>query len=226
MSVKKQTPTEVKDLPAKGPGRPKDIAKRDGIVRAATVLFMSEGYELTSMEAIAKKAGVSKLTIYSHFSDKVDLFKEVISHRCSKLATPECFLELAKQPVEQALIQLGTNLALLIFSPDSIRLQRIMMAEAAHHSKIVKIYYEEGPVRVRAAFSELLEAWNKRHELNVPDVTRATEQFFSLLKGEQLTKTQLLLASPPSEDEVRQHVQTTMDFFLTVYKKNYNPHKT
>jgi TetR/AcrR family transcriptional repressor of mexJK operon len=45
------------------PGRPKDTAKREEIVAAATDLFMQKGYELTSMEAVARQAGVSKLTI-------------------------------------------------------------------------------------------------------------------------------------------------------------------
>src|ERR1700685_3610870 len=87
-----------------GPGRPKDSAKREGIVRAATALFMKDGYELTSMDAVAKKADVSKLTIYSHFADKSDLFREVIRCRCDKSAMPECFLALAQESPEEALL--------------------------------------------------------------------------------------------------------------------------
>ena len=51
-------------------GRPKDPAKRAAILDAAEKLFLSQGFTGTSMDAVAKEAGVSKLTVYSHFSDK------------------------------------------------------------------------------------------------------------------------------------------------------------
>jgi TetR/AcrR family transcriptional regulator, mexJK operon transcriptional repressor len=40
--------------------------KRDAIGRAALTLFASDGYERTSVDAIAAEAGVSKRTVYSH----------------------------------------------------------------------------------------------------------------------------------------------------------------
>ena len=58
-----------KRLPSTGPGRPKDQAKRLAILEAAKTLFMRNGYEGSSMDAIAAEAGVSKLTVYNHFTD-------------------------------------------------------------------------------------------------------------------------------------------------------------
>ena len=61
-------------LPPNGPGRPKDPAKRKAILEAAETLFLRNGYDGSSMDAIAAEAGVSKLTVYSHFTDKETLF--------------------------------------------------------------------------------------------------------------------------------------------------------
>ena len=199
-------------------GRPKDAAKRGDIVRAANTLFLKNGYELTSMEAVAKKAGVSKLTIYSHFDNKDELFKEVIRQRCDKLATPENFMALANEPVEKALLEVGINFTALIFRPDSIRLHCIMQAEAARHPKVVQIFFEAGPKRVREAFCKLLQVWNDNKQLTVPNVAKATEQFFSLLKGEMLMKAMLLQMPMPSEEELKIHVRDTVKFFLAAYK--------
>ena len=198
-------------------GRPKDAAKRKGIVHAATTLFMKQGYELTSMEAIAKLADVSKLTIYSHFANKMELFKEVIMQRCDKLAAPESFMNFAKLPVKQALLQLGGILARLIFSPDSVHLLRIMQSEAMHHPQIVKVFYQSGPQRVKEAFGELLKEWHRQGQLSVPDIGTATEQFFSLLKGEAHVKVMMLLAPNLSADEMDAHVQATVQLFLATY---------
>ncbi len=193
----KRKKTTVKTAQMAAPGRPKDSAKRDDIVRSASALFFKDGYELTSMDAVAKKANVSKLTIYSHFADKYELFKEVVRQRCDKRAMPGSFMALAQKPVKSALLHIGANMVNLLYSPDSIRLQRIMQAEAAHHPKVVQIFFAAGPKRVRDAFSDLLHEWNRQGQLAVPDVPVATAQFFSLLKGEMLMKTLLLLTPPP-----------------------------
>jgi len=61
-----------------GPGRPKDLEKRAAILEAAKTLFLSRGFGATSMDAVAAGAGVSKLTVYNHFSDKDTLFLEAV----------------------------------------------------------------------------------------------------------------------------------------------------
>ena len=67
--VASQTP-DTTVAKAAGPGRPKDPGKRAAILDAAKRLFVSQGFERVSMDQIAAEAGVSKLTVYSHFGDK------------------------------------------------------------------------------------------------------------------------------------------------------------
>ena len=45
-------------------------AKREQILEGAATAFLEQGYEKTSMDQIARIAGVSKNTIYNHFADK------------------------------------------------------------------------------------------------------------------------------------------------------------
>jgi len=204
-------------------GRPKDAGKRKDIVRAASALFMKDGYERTSMEAVARKADVSKLTIYSHFADKSELFRDVIRERCDQLGTPETFAALQQEPVEKALMQLGVNFTTHIFSPDSVRLHRVMQAEAVRHPHVIQIFYETGPKRIRAAFGDLLQAWVRQKQLAIPDITKATEQFFSLLKGEMHMKIMLMCAPQPDPLEIKKHVRATVAFFLAAYRPKQSP---
>ena len=67
--------------PAKA-GRPKSLEKRDKILDAASDLFLEQGFSPTSMDMVAKKAEVSKQTVYSHFSNKDALFIAVIDQKC------------------------------------------------------------------------------------------------------------------------------------------------
>ena len=66
------------------PGRPKDMEKRAAVLEAAKNLFVSRGFEGTSMDAVAAEAGVSKLTVYSHFGDKDTLFKAAVQSKCEQ----------------------------------------------------------------------------------------------------------------------------------------------
>jgi AcrR family transcriptional regulator len=63
-----------------GRGRPVGGSeqKRTAIVAAALRLFLRDGFERTSVDAIAAEAGVSKRTIYNHYGDKESLFLSVI----------------------------------------------------------------------------------------------------------------------------------------------------
>lgn len=75
-----------------GPGRPKDLAKREAILEAAKALFLSLGYANTSMDAVAAAAGVSKLTVYSHFTDKQTLFCSAVMATC-QIQLPDLLFE-------------------------------------------------------------------------------------------------------------------------------------
>lgn len=61
------------------PGRRRrSEGKRAAILEAAEALFLAEGYDLTSVDAIAGRAQVSKRTVYDHFGDKETVFLRVL----------------------------------------------------------------------------------------------------------------------------------------------------
>jgi len=66
-----------------GAGRGRPSAERSaeittGIVRCAAEIFLAEGYEATSMEAVARAVGVPKSTLYKRFPDKAALLRAVV----------------------------------------------------------------------------------------------------------------------------------------------------
>src|SRR5476649_1016126 len=108
-----------------GPGRPKDLAKRQAILDAAKILFLTKGYASTSMDAVAAEAGVSKLTVYSHFNDKETLFSSAVVARCEE-QLPELFFDVSSDlSVEAVLLKIGRGFQTLINSPESLELHRL-----------------------------------------------------------------------------------------------------
>jgi TetR/AcrR family transcriptional regulator of autoinduction and epiphytic fitness len=55
------------------------IAKRKEILAGAIQVFSENGFDTSSMDAIAKIAGVSKRTVYNHFASKESLFQAIIA---------------------------------------------------------------------------------------------------------------------------------------------------
>jgi TetR/AcrR family transcriptional repressor of mexJK operon len=104
------TPPRKSDLetpPGKlAPGRPKDLAKRAAILDAAKQMFTQHGFDGVSMDQIAAAAGVSKLTVYSHFGDKEALFVEAVRGLCEELM-PDLFV--AVQDAFSAFLQARTD---------------------------------------------------------------------------------------------------------------------
>lgn len=54
---------------------------RQRLLQAADELFYQEGIHATSMDAVAKRAGVTKMTLYFHFSSKDELVAAYLGER-------------------------------------------------------------------------------------------------------------------------------------------------
>ncbi|HEX4981147.1 MAG TPA: TetR/AcrR family transcriptional regulator, partial [Ilumatobacteraceae bacterium] len=60
-------------------------ARREQLIRAAASAFLSGGYDKTSMEDVAKAAGVTRLIVYRIFATKEDLYRAVLDSVTDRL---------------------------------------------------------------------------------------------------------------------------------------------
>src|SRR6478752_8775815 len=69
---------------------PRPSAPRRPPARSSTrlALFAREGYDATSLDAVAARAGVTKGAVYHHFEGKRQLFEAVFSREVERVATP------------------------------------------------------------------------------------------------------------------------------------------
>ncbi len=201
-----------------GPGRPKDLEKRAAILCAAKRLFPENGFEGTSMDAIAATAGVSKLTVYSHFKDKETLFSEAIRVRCFELMPPELFeIDLKGSPRDQLAV-IARAFFDLITSDESIALHRLLSGGTGASTKLGQMFWEAGPQVVQAAFADFLRRLVAAGQLDIADVPRAASQFFCLLKGELHARLLCGCCNGSfTAQEIDQHLQATVDMFVRAY---------
>ncbi len=205
-------------LPPSGPGRPKDLAKRKAILEAAKTLFLSNGYDGSSMDAIAAEAGVSKLTVYSHFTDKEKLFAAAVQSKCEE-QLPELLFELNDDvPVAHLLLNIGRGFNELINSRESVELHRVMVSLAAQDSKLSRMFYEAGPQRVLHGMEELLRRADQSGKLRIPDPLSAADQFFCLIKGGANFRLLIGCGEALQGAEAEAHVRDAVDVFLRAFR--------
>src|SRR5437868_9797164 len=63
-----------------------DSAKRRQIIEGARAVFLTQGFDAASMSDIARKAGVSKGTLYVYFKSKEELFEAITEEQCTMQA--------------------------------------------------------------------------------------------------------------------------------------------
>ncbi|WP_133970520.1 MULTISPECIES: TetR/AcrR family transcriptional regulator [Pseudomonas] len=201
-----------------GPGRPKDLAKREAILEAAKALFLSLGYANTSMDAVAAAAGVSKLTVYSHFTDKQTLFCSAVMATC-QIQLPDLLFEYPDgAPVEEVLLTIARGFQALISSDEAVKLCRLIMAQGSLDPSFGEYFYEAGPKRVLAGMEALLRGAHERGLLRVDNPLRAAEHFFCLVKGAPDYRLLLGCAGPLGEDEAEAHVREVVGVFMRAFQ--------
>lgn len=201
---------------SKGPGRPKDLTKRLAILETAKRLFVAHGFDGVSMDTIATEAGVSKLTVYSHFGDKHSLFGEAIASKCCE-QMPDTLFDAPPQGDCRAHLQhIARAFFTLITSHEALAMHRMMQVPGTD-VRLQEMFWNAGPERVQAAFAHYLQQCVERGQLQVPDVHRAATQFFALLKGEMHMKMMCGLCPAPEPDAVDAHIHATVDLFLRAH---------
>ncbi|HEX4871617.1 MAG TPA: TetR/AcrR family transcriptional regulator [Nevskiaceae bacterium] len=194
-------------------GRPKDLDKRSAVLQAAKGLFARGGLAGTSMEAIARAAGVSKLTLYSHFANKDELFRQCVTAKCEEHTPVDLFDLRPGRPLRQRLEAIAEAFLGLVTSPEAVDLYRLMVADGGS-SKLSRLFWEAGPARSKRQLAELLAAAAAAGELEIDDADSAAAQFFSLVKGELHMKLMVGVLQQASPEMRRQQALLATDWFL------------
>ncbi|TNF80838.1 TetR/AcrR family transcriptional regulator [Pseudomonas sp. ICMP22404] len=205
-------------LPSSGPGRPKDLAKRQAILDAAKRLFIELGYANTSMDTVATEAGVSKLTVYSHFNDKETLFSAAVIAKCEEQVPPLFFEWPDGVPIEHVLLNIARGFHLLVSSEESVNLHRLIMALGSQDPKLSAIFYQAGPERMLSGMERLLAKVNQSGALCIEKPRHAAEHFFCLIKGAANFRLLYGCGAPLEADAAEEHVQEVVGLFMRAYR--------
>src|SRR5437016_8511652 len=109
------------------PRRVAGRGKAETILAAAERAFLASGFGAVTMNAIAREAGVSKATVYAHFTGKEALFGAVIAHVRERRYDGFSIEALDPRDIEASLTTIAHRFLDLVLAPEVIALNRIII---------------------------------------------------------------------------------------------------
>lgn len=197
-------------------GRPSDPAKREAILEAARALFFRGGPGAFSVEAVAREAGVSKVTVYAHFGQREALLQAVIIEQQERLVAA------LHEPVDDAaglrrsLMAFGLELLGFLSSDDYLLLDRMLAAHLHADPGLGRFIYEHGPQAVVGQLADLLERLHARGLVRVDDSRTAAEQLIGMWLG-TLRERIVMLGEAPDAAELQRRLQSGIDTFVRAF---------
>ncbi|WP_439817439.1 TetR/AcrR family transcriptional regulator [Zavarzinia sp. CC-PAN008] len=170
--------------------------KRDAIMAGAWAVFLEHGYGSTTMDAVARAAGVSKATVYAYFPGKQDLFGAAMNNGARERFS--AFVNQSPDPhdVEAGLRQIAHAYAAVVMEPDTIRFNRRLVAEVDRFPELGRMLYEQAFSVVREGIADFVRAAVSAGTLVADDPGLAADQFLALIRGDFYYRG--LLGVPPA----------------------------
>ena len=197
--------------------RSKSDEKRQLILAAASECFCDKGFLSTSMDHIAKTAGVSKQTVYSHFGNKDDLFIAAIEGRCQEFRMSSLPKSQLQNP-EMALLSFAHGFVDLLLSEEGMSIHRICISESQTNSNISQLFFKAGPEPVIKELADLFASYGEQGVLKIDNPHTAAIQFLSVIKGEAVMRREYNTAQQVSDSQKNSYINDTVKMFLRAYR--------
>jgi AcrR family transcriptional regulator len=191
--------------------------RREAIMSVAREVFFEHGYGGTSMSAIAARLGGSKGTLYNYFKSKDELFEAQVRDMCDSAAGRLHDAIAGDAPPELALAELGRNYLRHLYSEQTVKLVRILIAEAQRIPELTRLFWEAGPGRGRKWLAEYFAAASSNGLLDVADCDLAADQFLELCKGTKHLQFLLNLIPALTAEEIREQIARAVGAFMCLY---------
>jgi AcrR family transcriptional regulator len=198
------------------PENPDDNAKRRQIVQGARAMFLERGFDAASMSDIARKAGVSKGTLYVYFDSKEQLFEALIREGKKEQAERLVF---PGEPgdARELLGGFGRRLIELMTRPENIAYVRIVIAATAKFPRLGQAFYEAGPCHGRGNLAAQLVKLCDAGALEIEDTERAAQQFIDLCKSGVLNPVLFGVTETVDPREIEVAVDAAVEVFMRAY---------
>jgi AcrR family transcriptional regulator len=198
-------------------GRPQlrpDGETRQIVYDAARQELAGNGYAATSIEAVARRAGVSTKTLYRLIPNKAALFEGMVSDRLERFLADVKLNDIEHADIEDALYAALMACAKLALDKEVIALQRIVLQEATQFPDIAGTFYKNGIARTVAALADWLRVQQERGLIALDDVDEAAGMLIGMVASAPQRAAIFGGLPTPSDVEIEARVRRCAALFL------------
>jgi AcrR family transcriptional regulator len=200
--------------PAKPRWRRRKDARPEEIIHAALAVFADRGFAATKLEDVARKAGVTKGTIYLYFENKEALFKALIRQTIVPvIAKGEAIAQAFTGSARDLFERLVREYWRLVGETTLASIPRLMIAEAGNFPELARFYYNEVITRGHRLMEGVLARGIKAGEFKKVDLAIATKLAMAPLLHAVVAR-QAFAACMPEGFDVPSYLDTHIDLFL------------
>ena len=187
------------------------LLNRERVLRAATSSFLALGYR-SSVDHIARRAGVAKQTVYHHFPSKDELFKEVARDLAKRVLIE---LDAEPQDVRAGLVRFAQAYRKRVLGAQGIATFRTVVAEVPRFRALARAMYAGSAGVLVQRLAEYLRKGMEAGKLRRDDPGLAAELLLGMLVGQDRIK-RLFGVACAHESEPRRAARI-VDCFLRAY---------
>src|SRR5947199_4385661 len=184
------------------------------LLAAALEVFVEKGFAATKLADVARRAGVTKGTVYLYFDSKEALFKAVVRETIVPvIAKGEALAQSFTGSARELLEQLVREYWRLVGETAVAAVPKLMMAEAATFPELTRFYYEEVVTRGHRLMAGVIERGIKNGEFRPVNVMVAAKLAMSPLMHAVVARHAFGSCMPEAFD-VKKYLDTHIDLYL------------
>ena len=189
-------------------------ARPEEIVAAALDVFVEHGFAGARLEDVARRAGVTKGTVYLYFKSKEALFKAVVRQTIvPAIAQGEALAQAFTGSARELLERLVREYWRLVGETALAGIPKLIIAEAANFPALTRFYYEEVVTRGHRLMAGVIERGIKNGEFRKVDVMIAAKLAMSPLMHATVVRRAFASCMPEGFD-VGKYLDNHIDLYL------------
>ncbi|SRR6056297_836009 len=202
---------------ARNVGRPADPAKDREILAAGRALLFGRGPEAVTMEAVARRAGVAKPTLYRRYGNRDELIAAVAEAEAERMAGRFRMVPGSADDLKQALVDFGCDLTRFLLSAEHLNYVHALGASQQVAQSTRDSIYRHGPRGTQVRLAAWLRQADDNDLLNCPDPDYCAEQFLGMLMGLDLVRTLYRVPLLRDACALERRVRRIVSDFLTLH---------
>ncbi|WP_454761967.1 TetR/AcrR family transcriptional regulator C-terminal domain-containing protein [Caulobacter segnis] len=192
-----------------------DVAKTEAILDAAVEVIGERGLS-APMEEIARRAGVSKQTVYNHYGSKAELMRALMNRRVEAITASLREPGAIENPTE-ALEAYARSVLETVITSKSYSMMRVIMLGSGEMPDVAKEVFEAGPLSARRQLAEFLKTETELGRMKVENFDQAAEFFSGMVMGHSQLRSLLRLPSDKTPDEYGRLAREAAVRFMRAY---------